>query len=402
MALVDGACNSWRPLLTTAAELCDTPCYVVRWRPVAEAVASLERMAPPDVTVRSWLSFKTHPVLPLLRRWLQSGRGVEVVSECEFVTATRAGADTDHLLVNGVAKHAWLTRFDIPRLRVHFDSLSELRQLIGQAVTQRWQVGIRCHAPDESDLRDDRFRGQFGMTEDEAVTALVALREAGADLQGLHFHLGSGARNEGAYGRAVDRLRRVCERASFRPRYVDFGGGLPARSSACVARDSLGQAIAAAAAAFSPQIEEVWLENGRYVTGHSTALVVRVLDVKQRDDSTYLICDGGRTNQALAADAGLHPLLVLPHRTGHERLTTVCGPTCMTDDVLARVQLPEDVGCGDLLAWMDAGAYHLPWETRFSQGQCAVAWCDGDDGVVVARRRESPHAWADAWSRSAA
>ena len=43
-------------------------------------------------------------------------------------------------------------------------------------------------------------------------------------------------------------------------------------------------------------LEEVWLENGRFITDASTALAVRVLDVKQREDSRYLICDGGRTN----------------------------------------------------------------------------------------------------------
>ena len=60
----------------------------------------------------------------------------------------------------------------------------------------------------------------------------------------------------------------------------------------------------------------------------------------------------------------------------------------MTDDVLARIALPEDIDPGDVLVWMHAGAYHLPWETRFSQGLCAVAWCDEAERLSLARERE--------------
>jgi hypothetical protein len=69
----------------------------------------------------------------------------------------------------------------------------------------------------------------------------------------------------------------------------------------------------------------------------------------------------------------------------------------MTDDSLGRVQLPDDVVPGDLLVWMNAGAYHLPWETRFSQGLCAVAWCDEAESLSLARERERADEWVQPW-----
>jgi diaminopimelate decarboxylase len=399
----DAEYEGWRDVLATAAERYGTPCYVTRWRPIARALEAFARLASSGVRVRPWLSFKTHPVLPLLGQWLERGLGVEVVSECEFVTARTAGAAADCLLVNGVAKHAWLPRHHVRGLRVHFDSISELHGLLVQAQEERWRVGIRCHAPDECDARDPAFGGQFGMTADEAVDGLTMLRRAGVDVLGLHVHLGGAAATPGAYRRAVDHLRGICVAAAFHPRYVDLGGGLPTRAPlAAAAWRDLEDALTEAETAFAPELDEIWLENGRYVTERAGALVVRVLDVKERDDSRYLICDGGRTNQALAADHGPHAMLIFPARSGAPRLTTVCGPTCMTDDRLARLPLPADLGRGDLIAWMDAGAYHLPWETRFSHGQCAVVWCDPDDTLVLARRREMPDAWANAWEWSLA
>jgi hypothetical protein len=70
----------------------------------------------------------------------------------------------------------------------------------------------------------------------------------------------------------------------------------------------------------------------------------------------------------------------------------------MTDDRLGRWPLPDDLAVGDLLAWCDAGAYHLPWETRFSHGLCAVAWDGGDGELIVARQREPADDALRRWS----
>jgi diaminopimelate decarboxylase len=387
----------WERLAASAADSFGTPCYVARWNPVVQALTALDRLARPRITVHSWLSFKTHPLVPLLERWVAAGRGVEVVSECEFLTAQRVGISIDRLLVNGVAKHAWLSRHASAHLRVHFDSPAEMAALLPAAIAGRWRVGIRCHAPDECDARDPRFGGQFGMTTTEALTALRVLVDAGVDVEGLHFHLGQTRRCDDALQRAVQHVAEVCAAAAFHPRYVDLGGGLPSAAHAGEALVDLERAVDLATRLL-PSIEEVWLENGRFITESSTALVVRVLDVKERNDSRYLICDGGRTNQALAADHGAHRLLVIPARDGPAVLTTICGPTCMTDDVLARVPMPDDITVGDVIAWMDAGAYHLPWETRFSHGLCAVAWCDETETLRLAREREGPAQWAERWT----
>jgi len=190
--------------------------------------------------------------------------------------------------------------------------------------------------------------------------------------------------------RAMLHVAAICRASGIQPRALDLGGGIPSdHQDGCEdALMDLSAAIQAAPQQFD-RLEEVWLENGRWVSDASTVLAVRVLDLKERRECRYAICDGGRTNQALAADHGLHELLTMPKRDGPRRLTTVCGPTCMTDDRLGRWQLPESLAIGDVLIWLRAGAYHLPWENRFSHGLCAIAWCDADDSITVVRRRET-------------
>jgi diaminopimelate decarboxylase len=390
--------REWHERIARAVELVGTPCYVAAWAPVAAALNCIRQM-PSRIPLRSWLSFKTHPLPHLAARWLADGGGVEVVSESELATLLGLGASVDQLLVNGVAKHAWLPRHGRDRLRVHFDSVREVEQLLAVAIAQRWRVGVRCHVPDEIDARAPEFGGQFGMSGDEAIDALTTLRERGADLQSVHFHLGQSRQQPDAYRRAVAFVAAVCAAANVRPAVLDCGGGLPAPDDPEWDRALGGLAIAVRdAPELIPSLQEIWLENGRFITTESAALAVRVLDVKERDECRYVICDGGRTNHALAADHGPHALLTLPTRSGRPRLTTVCGPTCMTDDRLGRWPLPDDLAAGDVIAWRDAGAYHLPWETRFSHGLCTVVWDGGDGRLIVARERELPDAALRRWS----
>jgi diaminopimelate decarboxylase len=383
---------------------------VSAWAPAAAGLARLDRI-PSPLPLKSWLSFKTHPLAPLAAQWLRSGRGVEVVSERELDAILALDPPIDHLLVNGVAKHSWLNRHHLHGLRVHFDSVNEIDALLPQAIAEGWRVGVRVQVPDERDSREPMFRGQFGLSRREAVAALCELHAAGAHVESVHFHLGQHRYEMGAYTRAVEYVAGVCAAANVPPLYLDVGGALPPHGDASCsdALDDLAEAATEAARRL-PGLREIWLENGRFVCEPASALAMRIVDVKERDDSRYLICDGGRTNHALAADTRPHPLMLISekdigdHATGLkagatnamtreataelERLTTVCGPTCMADDRLGRWMLPASLDVGDVIVWLDAGAYHLPWETRFSHGLCPIVWFDADERMSVARERE--------------
>jgi diaminopimelate decarboxylase len=384
----------WTARVECAVREFGTPCYATAWKPIEERLKLLDCIKSP-VPLRSWLSFKTHPLPALAAAWRGAGRGVEVVSEREFCSLVHVGATLDDVLVNGVAKHTWLVDRGLHRLRVHFDSLTEIRALLPIALEQQWRVGVRIHAPDECDARDSRFSGQFGLSRAEAVAALTELRTAGADVQSVHFHLGQHAYVPGAYQRAVAHAAAVCAEAGVWPAFLDCGGALPSPSDAScdAAMGDLEHACVQAATAFE-RLQEIWIENGRFVTETSTVLAVTVVDIKERDECRYVICDGGRTNHALAADNGTHRILLVPPRSGRLRLTTVCGPTCMSDDILGRWMLPDSVAIGDVVVWLDAGAYHLPWETRFSHGLCPIAWFDEREQLTIARARETNRAAA--------
>jgi diaminopimelate decarboxylase len=121
-------------------------------------------------------------------------------------------------------------------------------------------------------------------------------------------------------------------------------------------------------------LRELWLENGRFLSARSGVLVTTILETRERPGLRQLICDGGRTLHALVSTWEEHALLAVPTRGGANVLTAVHGPTCMAFDQLTRRPLPRALRAGDRLVWLEAGAYHLPWETRFSHGHAAAFW----------------------------
>jgi diaminopimelate decarboxylase len=382
-----------------------TPFYLFSEAALESALRELQEQLG-DLPVRHWLSFKTSPVGPLVHFWRKKGLGVEVVSEFELLAALQAGFRPQDILVNGVGKASWLAKINTPNLNVNFDSLSECGSLAFVASKFTWRIGIRLAVSEQFDPDDPEFRGQFGMLESELQQALGILRRERIIPHIAHFHLRSNIDDADAYVRSMSEAIGICHRSGFYPRVLDIGGGLPVPgerhrdSHVETYRDHLPNLARLLRQSFrnnSIGVDEVWLENGRFFSGRGAKLVFRVRDIKARTDARYLICDGGRVNNALVSDWQLHEIDFIPPRDGPLVLTSVCGPTCMAYDWIHRGPLTVDIQVGDLIVWSNAGAYHIPWETRFSQGLAAVFWADRAGKIACARKPESFESWWGQW-----
>jgi diaminopimelate decarboxylase len=398
--------RNWKSLASEALRSgATTPFYLFAAEPIRERISELEAL---DFgrPVTHWLSTKTQPLAPLLRWWREEGRPVEVVSEFEFRAARVEGFPVGQILINGPAKHRWLPALAEAGMRVNFDSAGELETLLPLARRLDWRCGLRICTREEFDPEHSAFATQFGFTPEEARDVLPELLRAGPAPEVLHLHLRTNVSRAGIYVSALSEAIDLAGETGWRPRVVDLGGGLPPGHT--TGRDgkrfdnSMNLADFAAQVRrlldAHPYVEELWLENGRFVSAGSGILVLKVLDAKRRRGLRQLICDGGRTMNALVSNWEQHRLETLESRQGEGLETVVHGPTCMAWDQIARQPLPSDVGPGDHLVWFEAGAYHLAWETRFSHGLAAVWWRD-DGGLREVRRAEDFESWWGGWNR---
>ena len=403
----------WKRLVREALSLSPpTPFYLFSALPIAERISELENSFTAagfgtknsKLKTKNWFSCKTQPVAPLLRWWREQNRPIEVVSEFELRAALAEGFAPENILVNGPAKHHWLPQFELRELSVNFDSPAELATLLPRAKKLNWRCGVRINTGEEFDPENPQFPTQFGFAPEEAVVALKKLLRAKVRTETVHFHLRTNVSSVAIYERAIAEVAELCRAAKFSPLHLDIGGGIPVRhvlSRGGKVYDgefglrSFAQMLRQSAKRF-PGLREIWLENGRFVSAGSGALVVKILDVKERRGLRQLICDGGRTMNALTSLWEQHRILTATERGGAETLTVVHGPTCMTFDQLARMPLPRSLRAGDRLIWLDAGAYHVSWETRFSHGHAAVLWHD-ETGFKLVRERQSFENFWNCW-----
>ncbi|MFC1483664.1 hypothetical protein ACFL6Q_01285 [Candidatus Neomarinimicrobiota bacterium] len=396
--------DPWHDFIKEGVKSYATPMYIFAWQPVEQALREFDHFNL-AIPIRHWLSFKTHPVGALVRKWKDCGFGVEVVSEFEYLAARYEGFQGRSIIVNGPAKHTWLQKYKDNNIIVHFDSLNEINKLKMIAHERRWHVGLRVHVKVENDPDEPQYGGQFGLMPNEIQSAIRELELVGNMIESFHFHIKSNVESEVLYKQAIYELSEICRVTHLSPKYLDCGGGLPVTGEKPVGfkvgdpefqLDNYFNILANAKESI-PSLQEIWLENGRFLTARSGVLVVRIIDIKERDDSRYLICDGGRTNNALVSDWEEHDVTWYPPRRGKKRLTTICGPSCMAYDRLIRLQLPETLSVGDIMIWHNAGAYHVPWETRFSRGYCRVIWYDDNGKMNLERKEESFFSWWGQW-----
>lgn len=394
----------WRKLIQPLVCEDATPFFLFAVEPVKIALTELERNFD-HLPVRHWFSFKTQPLRPLLRWWRDQKRGVEVVSEFEFRAALAEGFTPENILINGPAKHHWLPRHAVRGLRVNFDSTTEALALAPVAKQLDWSCGARLNTNEEFDPEAPRFPTQFGLTPDEALFVIAELRRQNVRLETAHFHLRTNVALAEIYERALSEVATICRAASFAPTFIDCGGGFPpcrvaTRGGKFLDRQFDLQLMARVYERALKQIssaQEIWLENGRRLTAPGGVLVVKILDVKERRGMRHLICDGGKTMNALVSTWENHDLIPLTPTSEPMCPTTVNGPTCMAFDQLARRLMPRNLSPGDFLIWLDAGAYHLSWETHFSHGLAPVWWHDGTTAKLV-RARENFAAWWGNWT----
>lgn len=396
--------DEWLRLAAHAARFA-TPFYLFWPAPYEAALARLDRVvAGGPLPVRHWYSFKTLPVPNMALVARARGLGLEVVSRFELAAALRLGVPAPDILVNGVAKHAWLTD-EIAGLNVVFESLTEVERLAPAARKLRWTVGLRVAVSGQRDPDDPRYPAQFGLAGPDVAPAVRLLRWYDVPVHILHVHLRSHVPASDHYRDAAEELAAIARACDVTPAVIDLGGGLPEEMIGVDPAAGIGFDWSGFAAVVSdigrlfPSARSLWFENGRHLLGPAGVLVVTVHDVKTIGGQQFLICDGGRTNQALESDGVPHRVAVLSgaDRGVHTVPTVICGPTCMAADWLWRGEFAADIRIGDRVLYFNAGAYHLSWESRFSHGLSRVLWAGDGRTVTEIRGPETPDQWRVSW-----
>jgi diaminopimelate decarboxylase len=113
---------------------------------------------------------------------------------------------------------------------------------------------------------------------------------------------------------------------------------------------------------------KVMLEHGRFMVGNAGVLLTRVEHLKRGAGRNFLIVDAAMNDLVRPAMYDSYHEIVPLHRDSSRRALTadIVGPVCESGDCFAQGRQIQEVGEGELIALMSAGAYGYVMASRYN------------------------------------
>ncbi len=358
-----GAGTWWRNKRQALLDLCpaDGAVYVydletVRTR--AEAVSGLKHLD------RGWYAMKANGHPDMIRTAVAAGLGVECVSINEVRAAREAvpGLEADRILFtpNFAPKAEYAEALELG-VHVTLDGLHPLRAWPETFKGRKITLRINPQRPEghHKHVRTAGPEAKFGLHADELDEARSLAASAGAIVNGLHVHSGSGISDP-------DHWRRVglflVETARSMPdvEILDLGGGLSVDEASGVRRIDMAalDAVLGDLKTAHPQYQ-LWIEPGRYISAEAGVLLARVTQLKHTPDARFIGLNTGMNSLIRPALYGARHEIVNLSRLDEDAawIADIVGPICETADRLGAQRLMPETQEGDVMLIANGGAY---------------------------------------------
>ena len=416
---------------TSLAERFGTPLYVVSEDQLRRNVRAFQaefQRGWPDGRVVVMPSIKANYVLALRRILTEEGAGCDTFGPGELHAALLTGVPPDLISFNGSSKTAELLyRAVAAGARITLDSEREVELVIAAAERAGRTACVRLRVRPDFDIaaRSEFYASRVPLrtasqmykpgipTERLAACARRLLDAQGIELTGVMMHAGRHTTNlrvwSGMMQRFVVLIARLREATGgWEPSEIDVGGGFalprdpfarsdprrrtapPAPSIAEYAKAitvSLRRELSRAGISTAIRLE---IEPGRSLYGNAGIHLCSVTNVKRQAEPiehTWVETD---TSEAFLPDVNLErnrwTVCVAGHANDPAKvLADVVGISCGFDVIVPGAELPE-VRAGDILAFIDTGAYQDANATNFNaMPRPATVLVTGDQAELVKR-----------------
>ena len=389
--------------VTELAQRFGTPLHVMSERQVRGNARAIR-----DAFARHWSagpvlilpSIKANYALALRRILTEEGTGCDTFGPSELHAALAGRVPPALISVNGSAKDAALIEAAVKAgARVTLDSAAELELVSDAARRLRTRAKIRLRIrPDydgmemPSDLvpgRSVRHAAQGykpGIAPEAALeVGATALKRPELELTGLMAHLGRHSARIDVWSGMANSFAllagRLAKAWNWQPQELDIGGGYPVpRDPTSPARENappLEQIAAAICVALrdglarsdlDPAGIRLELEPGRSLFADAGIHLARVRHVKTQtlpEPRRWIETD---TTEMFMPDLLVERAMFRPifnGRAGKESPADIVGISCGFD-VLAEQAMAPDVAAGDVIAFLDTGAYQDSASANFN------------------------------------
>jgi diaminopimelate decarboxylase/aspartate kinase len=362
----------WRAERNALLALCEerSPRYVYHGASLDLAVEDLRRIEAVD---RFFFAVKANYHPGVLKRFHDSGLGFECVSpgELDHVFGLFPGLDPQRVLFT--PNFAPRSEYELALSRgvhVTVDNLHPLEAwpelFENREILLRLDPGQgRGH---HAHVKTAGARSKFGISWDQLDSLTGLIERAGARIEGLHAHTGSGIRTSHNWRETALYLAEAAERfpgASI----LDLGGGLGVverPGQRALDLDAVNESLALFREAY-PRFS-LWLEPGRFLVARAGALLARVTQIKHKGDRTFVGVETGMNSLIRPALYGAWHQIVNLTRLDEPptQVADIVGPICESGDVLGNSRRIAPAQEGDVLLVATGGAYGYAMSSRYN------------------------------------
>lgn len=379
--------------LATVAQLYGTPTYVYSLGTIADNYSRLAKSLG-GLDVQICYAMKANSNLALLKHFANLGAGFDLVSGGEIRRVIASGADVKKSVFAGVGKTEAEIQLALESgvFSFHVESEPELVRIdhVAGKMGVKAAIAIRVNpdvdAKTHAKITTGKSDNKFGIPIKYAPAAYeAAAKFKNISIKGVQIHIGSQLTEIGPFVEAVEKIAPfVVElKAKHGISYFSVGGGI-----GIVYRDALASGQPgwwdaqpdetrpitpeAYGAALVPLLKplglKILLEPGRFLVGNAGVLLSRVEYLKRGHGKNFLILDAGFNDLVRPAMYESYHEIVPVHRDTTRRAlkADVVGPICESGDCFAKDRSIQELGEGEFVAFMSAGAYGSTMSSRYN------------------------------------
>ncbi len=379
--------------LAAVARLYGTPTYVYSAGTITDNYERLKRSLS-GLDVGICYAMKANSNLALLRLLSNLGAGFDLVSGGEIRRALAAGANVRQSVFAGVGKTEAEIRLALEQgiHALHVESEPELARInhVAGTLGVKAPIAVRVNpdvdAQTHAKITTGKSDNKFGIPLRQATAAYeAAAKLKNIEIRGVQMHIGSQLTSVAPFVEAVRKLAPfVAElKANFGISYFSLGGGMGVTYRDALASGQQAWWDAQPAeqrpitpetygAALTPLLAplglRILLEHGRFMVANAGVLLARVEHLKRGAQKNFLIVDAAMNDLIRPAMYDSYHEIVPVHRDSSRRalVADVVGPICESSDCFAHDRQIQELGEGELVAFMSAGAYGFAMANRYN------------------------------------
>ena len=316
-------------------------------------------------------SFKTNSLPWLISYMRDRNVWAEVVSDVEYDLALALGYGPERIVFNGPIKGRERLRSALCNGSVvNLDAKREVTwaaELAQELPDEDIAVGLRVnwdlesYCPGESTAGKDDSRFGFNVENGEFDAAIAELTEAGVRIAGLHMHRNSLTQSNEVFRAAATVAAEVVATRQLELDWLDIGGGFFGNMEASRGFHDYVEIIAdAVEGVIDPEHTALIVEPGGSLVAVPLEFHASVLDVKNIDDTTYVVSEASRTNiDPLFRRQNPFQYRLDTEATARLPEQVIGGFTCMEDDRLMKIHDAPQLQVGDRIVFYKVGGYTM-------------------------------------------